>query len=61
MTPANDNEPCGVWRDGQMIYRIRPGERVALIGLDKLIIAHPERRPKLISAIDGQFLGEIRA
>lgn len=61
MTPANDNAPAHVWRDGRPIYRIRAGERVALLGLDKLMIVHPGCRPKLISAIDGSYLGEIRA
>lgn len=65
MTPANDNrllwDGSTVYRGGTAIYQILEGERVAPIGFDKLIIAHPDRRPKLISALDGQFLGEIRA
>lgn len=61
--PANDNDrpAFGVWRDGRMIYRLADGERVTLVGLDKLIIVHPDREPKLISAIDGSFIGTVRA
>ena len=61
MTPANDNQPAHVWRDGRPIYRIRAGERVCLLTPDKLMIVHPGCRPKLISALDGRFLGELRA
>ena len=63
MIPANDNDrPAqGVWRDGRMIYRLADEERVTLLGIDKLIVVHPDREPKLISAIDGSFLGILKA
>lgn len=62
--PANDNDrgPTEfVWRDGARLYRIRTGERILVVGTDRILVTHPSRRPRVHCAHTGAFPGEVRA
>lgn len=62
LVAANDDcEPSFVCRDGSRIYRIRAGERVNIVGRDKLLVAHPDRPPRVYCAHTGAFLGTVKS